>query len=92
MTDPKATLGKANLHLQSIREEFLDYNINRKHEMRKIAVTISLKGWVTQANVSVIAGNHQSIFGRDLIDTLGLELVQRGRAMGITGEDSSVNS
>ena len=37
----------------------------------------------------VIAENFQSILGRDLIGTLGLELLQRGRVMGITMEGSS---
>ena len=85
MTDRKVTLGKANLHLQPIREEFFDYNNNRIQILGKIAVTIALNGWMTRASVSIITGNHQSILGRDLMGTLGLELVQRGRVMGITG-------
>ena len=52
-------------------------------------MTIALNGWVTQAIVSVIEGNHHSILGRDLTGTVGLEVVQTGRVMGITEEDSS---
>ena len=52
-------------------------------------MTMSLNGWAAPAQVSVISGNHQSILGRDLMGTLRLELVQRKREMGITGEGSS---
>ena len=89
MTDLKALLDKANLHLQPIREVFLYYSNNQIHILGKMAVTIALNGWVTQAIVSVIEGNHHSILGRDLTGTVGLELVQTGRVLGITGEDSS---
>ena len=50
---------------------------------------MALNGWAAPAQVSVIAGNHQSIIGRDLMGTLGLELVQRVKVMGITGEGSN---
>ena len=52
-------------------------------------MTIALNGWVTQAKVSKIVRNHQSILERNLLSTLGLELVQKGRGMGFTGEVSS---
>ena len=55
----------------------------------KIAVTIALNGWMTQEKVSLIARNHQSILGRDLLGTPVMELGQRRRVMGITWEDSS---
>ena len=55
----------------------------------KVAVMMSLNGWAAPAQVSVISGNHQSTLGRDLMGTLGLELVQRKKVMGITGEGSS---
>ena len=55
----------------------------------KVAVMTSLNGWAAPAQVSVISGNHQSILGRDLMGTLVLELVQRKKVMGITGEWSS---
>ena len=52
---------------------------------------MSRNGWVTPVQVSVIAGKHKSILGRDLMGTLGLELVQRVLVMGIgiTVEDNS---
>ena len=52
-------------------------------------MTMSLNGRAAPAQVSVISGNHQSILGRDLMGTLGMELVQKGNVMGITGESSS---
>ena len=67
----------------------MDYNNNRIHLLGKIAVTITLNGWVSPAQVSVIAEKHQMNLGRNLMGTLGLELLQKGRVMGITGEDSS---
>ena len=79
MTDLKATLGKTNIQLQPSQDEFLDYNNNRIHILGKVAVT-------APAQVSVISGNHQPILGRDLMGTLGLELVQRRKVMGITGK------
>ena len=87
--DLKTTLGKANIQLQPSKDEFLDYNNNRINILGKIAVMMSLNGWAAPAQVSVISGNHQSILGRDLMGTLGLELVQRKKVMGITGEGSS---
>ena len=89
MMDLKATLGKTNIQLQPSQEEFLDYNNNRIHILGKVAVTMALNGWAAPAQVSVISGNHQSILGRDLMGTLGLELVQGKKLMGITGEGSS---
>ena len=89
MTDLKTTLGKANIQLQPSKDEFLDYNNNRINILGKVAVTMSLNGWAAPAQVSVISGNHQSILGRDLMGTLGLELMQRKKVMGITGEGSS---
>ena len=50
---------------------------------------MSINGWAAPAQVSVISGNHQSILGHDLMVTLGLELVQRKKVMGITGEGIS---
>ena len=88
LTDLKTTLGKANNQLQPSKDEFLDYNNNRIHILGKVAVTMSLNGWAAPAKFSVIAGNHQSILGRDLMGTLGLELVQKRKVMGITGEGS----
>ena len=44
---------------------------------------------MTQAKVSINAGNHESILGRNLIGTLGMELVQRGGVMRKNGEESS---
>ena len=61
---------------------------NQMHILRKIAVTIALNGWVTQAKVSVIAENHQSTLARDLMESLVLEPVQIGKVMRITGEES----
>ena len=46
---------------------------------------IALNGWAAPAQVSVISGNH----GLDPMGTLGMELVQRKKWMGITGEGSS---
>ena len=89
MTDLNATFGKSNFRLQPSQEEYLDYNINRVHILGKVAVTIALNGWAASAQVSVIAGNHQSILGRDLMGILGLELVQRGKVIGITREGSN---
>ena len=66
MTDLKATLSKANLHLQQISENFMEYNNYRTHLLGNIAVTIALNGWVTQAKESVIAGQRQLILGRAL--------------------------
>ena len=87
--DLKATLGKTNIHLQPSQDEFLDYNNNRIHILGKVAVTMALNSWAAPAQVSVISRNHPSILGRDLMGTLGLELVQRKKVMGITGEGSS---
>ena len=91
ITDLKTALGKANIQLQPSKDELLDYNNNRIkiNILGKIAVMMSLNGWAAPAQVSVISGNHQSILGRDLMGTLGLELVQRKKMMGITGEGSS---
>ena len=86
MTDQKTTLGKTNFRLQPSQEEYLDYKNNRIHILGKVAVTMALNGWAAPAQVSVIAGNHQLILGRDLMGTLGLELVQRGKEIGITGK------
>ena len=47
-----------------------------------------MNGWAAPAQVSVNSGNHQSILRRDLMGTLGLELVQKKKVMGITGEGS----
>ena len=88
MTDLKTTLGKANIQLKPSKDEFLDYNNNRINILGKVAVTMSLNGWADPAQVSVISGNHQSILGRDLIGTLGLELVKKKKVMGITGKGS----
>ena len=88
LTDLKTTLGKANTQLQPSKDEFLDYNNNGINILGKGAVTMSLNGWAAPAQVSVISRNHQSILGRDLMGTLGLELVQRKRVMGIKGEGS----
>ena len=89
LTDLKTTLGKANIQLQPSKDEVLDYNNNRIHIIGKVAVTMSLNGWAAPAQVSVISENHQSILGRDLMGTLGLEWVQKKKVMGITGEESS---
>ena len=89
ITDLKTTLGKANIQLQISKDEFLDYNNNRINILGKVAVMMSLNGWAAPTQVSVISGNHQSILGCDLMGTLGLELVQRKKVMGITGEGSS---
>ena len=89
ITDLKTALGKANIQIQPSKDEFLDYNNNRINILGKVAVMMSLNGWAAPAQVSVISGNHQSILGRDLMGTLGLELVQRKKMMGITGEGSS---
>ena len=75
MTDLKTTLDKTNIQLQPSQDEFLDYNNNRIHILGKVAVKMALNGWAAPAQVSVISGNHQSIFGLDLMGTLGLELV-----------------
>ena len=76
MTDLKTALGKSKFDLQLVPEESLDYKNNRIHILGKVAVTMALNGWAAPAQVSVIAGNHQSILGRDLMGTLGLELVE----------------
>ena len=89
ITDIKATLGETNIQLQPSQDDFLDYNNNRIHILGKVAVTIALNGWAAPAQKSVISGNHHSVLGRDLTDTIGLELVQRRKVMGITGEGSS---
>ena len=89
INDLKTTLGKANVQLQPSKEEFLDYNNNRINILGKVTVMMSLNGWAAPARVSVISGNHQSILERDLMGTLGLELVQRKKVMGITGEGTS---
>ena len=89
INDLKTTLGKANIQLQPSKEEFLDYNNNQINILGKVTVMMSLNGWAAPARVSVISGNHQSILGRDLMGTLGLELVQRKKVMGITGEGTS---
>ena len=89
MTDLKRTLAKANIQLQPSKDEFLDYNNNRIHILGKVAVTMSLNGWAASAQVSVRSGNHQSILGRNLMYTLGLELMQRRKVIGIMGEGSS---
>ena len=89
INDLKTTLGKANIQLQPSKEEFLDYNNNRINILGKVAVMMSLNGWAAPAQVSLISGNHQSILGRDLMGTLGLELVQRKKVRGITVEGIS---
>ena len=89
INDLKTTLGKANIQLQPSKEEFLHYNNNRINILGKVTVMMSLNGWAAPARMSVISGNHQSILGRDLMGTLGLELVQRKKVMGITGEGTS---
>ena len=76
MTDLKTTSCKTIIQLQPSKDEFLDYNNNGINILGKVAVTMSLNGWAAPAQVSVISGNHQSIMGRDLMGTLGLELVQ----------------
>ena len=50
---------------------------------------MALNGWAAPTQVPVISGNHQSILGSDLMGTVGLEIVQRRKVMGITGEGSS---
>ena len=89
ITDLKTTLAKANIQLQPSKDEFLDYNNNRINILVKVTVMISLNSWAAPAQVSVISRNHQSILGRDLMGTLGLELVRRKKVMGITGEGIS---
>ena len=89
MTDLKAALAKTNFRLQPSQEEVLDYNDNRIHILARVAVTMALNGWAAPAQVSVISRNDQSILGRDLMGTLGLELVQRGKLMGITGKGAA---
>ena len=87
--DLKATLGKTNIQLQQSQDEFLDYNNNRIHILGKVAVMMALNGWAAPTQAPVISGNHESILGSDLMGTLGLEIVQRRKVMGITGEGSS---
>ena len=89
ITDLKTALGKANIQLQPLKDELLDYNNNRINILGKVAVMMSLNGWAAPAQVSVKSGKHQSILGRNLMGTLGLELVQQKKMMGITGEVSS---
>ena len=89
MTHLKATLGKSTIQLQPSQDEFLDCNNNPIHILGKVAVKMALNGWAAPAQVSVISRNHQSIHGLDLMGTLGLELVQRKKLIGITGEGSS---
>ena len=89
ITDLKTALGKANIQLEPLKDEFMDYNNNRINIPGKVAVMMSLNGWAAPAQVSVISGNHQSTLGRNLMGILGLELVQRKKMMGITGEGSS---
>ena len=89
ITDLKTTLGKANIQLQPSKDELLDYNNSQINILGKVVVMMSLNGWAAPAQVSLISRNHQSILGRDLMGTLGLELVQRKKVMGIKGEGSS---
>ena len=79
----KETLGKANIQLQPSKDEFLDYNNNRINILGKVTVMMSLNGWAAPAQL------YPGILGRDLMGTLGLELVQRKKVMGITGEGIS---
>ena len=81
----KATLAKSTIQLQPSQEELLDYNNNPIHILGKVAVKMALNGWAAPAQVSVLSGNHQTIHGLDLMGTLGLELVQRKKLIGITG-------
>ena len=74
INDLKETLGKANIQLKPSKDEFLDYNNNRINIPGKVTVMMSLNGWAAPAQVSVLSGNHQSILGRDLMGTLGLDL------------------
>ena len=89
INDLKITLGKVNIQLQPSKYEFLDYNNNRTNILGKVTMMMSLNGWAAPAQLSVISMNHQSILGRDLMGTLGLELVKRKKVMGITGEGIS---
>ena len=82
-------MGKANIHLITRKDEFLDYNIKRFHILGKAEVIIELNSWATQQKISVIAGNHQSILGRDLMGSLGLELFQRDRVMTVADGNPS---
>ena len=85
MSELTRGMGRSNLHLIKGKDEFLDYNNNRIHILGKAEATIKFNGWVTQQKISVIAGNDQSILGRDLMASMGLELVQRDRVMTVTG-------
>ena len=40
-------------------------------------VSLETNGWVTEARIKLIGGNRPSIFGRDLMPNLGLQIVQR---------------
>ena len=82
-------MGRENFYLIPGRDEFLDYNNNRIHILGKAEVMIELSGWVTQQKISVIGGNHESILGRDLMGSLGLELVQRDRVMSLTEDNTN---
>ena len=52
-------------------------------------VSLETNGWVTNANIKVIGGNRPSIFERDVMPNLGLQIVQRTqeeKVMSVQGE------
>ena len=81
--------GQSEYSSNARKKGCLNYNNNRIHILGKAEVTVELKGWVTQQNKSVIAGNRQPTLGRDLMGSLGVTLVQMDCVMTVTEENTN---
>ena len=82
----KRTLGTVNVLLKPLdpkNDQFRDYGNNPLKFLGKMQVTLHSNGWTCSADINVIGGCRPSIFGRDLMPSLGLMLVQAPSTEGV---------
>ena len=97
--DMKRTLGTAGVNVKEPAPEhdygnIKDYGNNPLQLLGTMKVSLETNGWVTEARIKVIGrnrlgGNRPSIIGRDLMQNLGLQIVQRTseqKVMSVQGE------
>ena len=76
----KRNLGASRTKLDALSNEdnvFRDFGNNPLQMTGKMAVTLESDGWKINARIKIIGGNRPSIFGRDLMPQLVLQLVQQ---------------
>ena len=76
----KRTLGTAGFNVKAPApedDEFRDYGNNPLRLLGTMDVSLETNRWVTSANIRVIGGSRPSIIGRDLMPSMGLQIVQK---------------